>query len=1271
MTLRATTPRPSAAQWHFFVDRGGTFTDIVARKPDGTLDALKRLSRSPSGDDPAIVGIRELMGVAPGAPLPSADIASIRIGTTVATNALLERKGDPTVLVVTAGFADALEIGTQARPDIFALRVVKPQMLYAHVIEARERLRADGTVEIALDDQALAHDLAAAFDRGLRCAAIAFLHGYAHPRHEQRAAEIAYAAGFTQVTVSHAVSGLVRFVPRADTTVADAYLSPVLRRYVDHVSAGLSDADQPHADIRHVANLTVGSQSPSLRLQFMMSSGGLAEASAFHGRDAILSGPAGGIVAMAEVAREAGFDRVIGFDMGGTSTDVSHYAGALERTTETVVAGVRVAVPMLAIHTVAAGGGSLLSFDGSRLRVGPESAGAVPGPMCYRRGGPLTVTDANVMLGRINSADFPAVFGNSGTQRIDTDVVRAAFASLASQIGGGKSPEALAEDFFAIAVENMANAIRKISVARGHDVSGYTLCCFGAAGGQAACAVATALGMTSVLIHPLSGLLSAYGIGLARRRAIERRSVEAVFDAPTLSRVRDLAASLKRELAKGLAAHGAGMGSRADLEFDAHTGTGTDTGTGTGTDTGTGTGGDGAPGEARIFLRYETSEAAVALPLDVSFDDLIARFEREHLAQFGFLSRGKSVHVASFEVEVFEDIEPPPPVTPSAMSSATTPTPTAITRIFHGGQWHRAAIYHRATLSPGAEIAGPAIVVEPHQTVVIDPGWQLKLTRHNNIVLTRNPVALSASAAPPPVAPALDQPDPARVELYNNRFMAIAEDMGEALRRTAQSVNIKERLDFSCAVFDAAGQLIANAPHVPVHLGSMDASVATVVRSRAISLRPGDSVMLNAPYNGGTHLPDITVVTPVFDVAGQSILFWLASRGHHEDIGGISPGSMSPLATHIDEEGVLIDDVILVERDRFLEAETRALLTGARYPVRRPDQNIADLKAQVAANARGAVALRALVASHGMPEVTAYMGHVLDAGEAAVRRLIARQFATWGTSAFRVETDSGAVIAVRITTDGSNRTAMIDFTGTSPQQSGNANAPEAVTRAAVLYCFRVLTGEAIPLNAGCLRPLTIVVPEGSMLAPRYPAAVVAGNTETSQIVTNAVFGALQALGSAQGTMNNLTFGNDRLQYYETICSGAPAGPGFDGAAGVHVHMTNTRMTDPEILELRYPVVVDRFSIRRGSGGRGRWRSGDGVVRSIRFLEPMGGAILSGGRRVAPFGVAGGDVGQCGRNTIIRANGAREDLGGSAAFDVAPGDTITIETPTGGGFGAPE
>ena len=1212
----------SVATWQFWIDRGGTFTDIVARAPCGSLRTAKLLSSAPEYPDAAIEGIRRLLGVMPGAPLPPDAIGSVKMGTTVATNALLERKGDPTVLVVTAGFADQLEIGTQARPDIFALRVVKPEQLHGHVIEARERLRADGTVEAALDAAQLQRELQAAFADGYRSVAIAFLHAYAHPDHERQARDIAHRAGFEQVSVSHEVSGLIRLLPRADTTVADAYLSPVLRRYVDMVAGALHSEDRAH-----------DAHQPQLR--FMASSGGLKDAMAFEGRDAILSGPAGGIVAMIEVARRAGFDRVIGFDMGGTSTDVSHYAGEAERTTETVVAGVRVAVPMLKIHTVAAGGGSVLSYDGARFTAGPQSAGADPGPLCYRRGGPLTVTDANVMLGRIVPSLFPAVFGPGADQPIDGAGVRGAFSELASQVGREKSPEEIAEDFFSIAVENMANAIRKISVERGHDISGYALCCFGAAGGQAACRIAETLGMGTILIHPLSGLLSAYGMGLAGLSSGRQISFERRFESDTILEARQIAHDLGAQCADDLAAQGAAR--------------------------------DEIIHEARVLLRYETSESTIGVALSLPDEAMLTAFEAAHLQQFGFVSPEKRVMIATIDTLAHEAMPSGTEATatpPGPVGDIVTFVPIAReqSQLFHGGRWHTASIFERAALVPGASVDGPAIVVEPHQTVVVDPGWHLEVTARNDLLLTwRRPVCHDMRATR---GTDFTRPDPALVELFNNRFQAIAEDMGEALRRTAQSVNIKERLDFSCAVFDREGQLVANAPHVPVHLGSMDSSVETVIRSRAATLRPGDCVMLNAPYNGGTHLPDITTVSPVFDTAGTQILFYVASRGHHEDIGGLSPGSMTPRATHIDEEGVLIDDFLLVAEGRFLEDETRTLLTGARYPVRRPDQNIADLKAQVAANAKGAAALRELVDAFGLAMIEAYMGHVLDAGEAAVRRLITRL----PDGAIAVETDQGAVIRVAISIDRKKRSACVDFTGTSPQQASNINAPLPVTRAAVLYCFRVLTGEAIPINAGCLRPIEIVVPDGTMLSPHYPAAVVAGNTETSQVITNAIFGALEALGSSQGTMNNLTFGNDRVQYYETICSGAPAGPGFDGAAAVHVHMTNTRMTDAEILELRYPVLVERFRIRRGSGGRGRTNSGDGVERAIRFLAPMRGAILSGYRRVRPFGVAGGEPGMCGANTLIRACGEQIDLGGSAEFSVGPGDTIVISTPTGGGYG---
>ncbi len=1193
-------------QWQFWIDRGGTFTDIVARDPSGALHSRKYLSENRDlYDDAALHGIRDILSLEQGALIPADSIATIKIGTTVATNALLERKGDGVVLVITAGFEDQLEIGTQARPNIFARQVVKPDKLYAQVIGARERVRASGYVEKPLDEADLEAALSKAYFAGLRAAAIVFMHSYAYPHHERQAATLARKIGFSQVSVSHEISPLIRIVPRGDTTVADAYLSPVVRRYVHGLSNALSGLDQS-------------------RLLFMASSGGLRTAEHFHGRDAVLSGPAGGIVAMSETAKAAGFDKVIGFDMGGTSTDVSHFAGAYERTFETEVAGVRLNVPMLKIHTVAAGGGSILKFDASRFKVDPESAGSYPGPRCYRRGGPLTVTDANVLLGKLRPEYFPAIFGPGHDLPIDTESVHSGFNEIARAIGDRRPVEDVADGFIRIAVENMAGAIKKISVERGYDLSGYVLNCFGSAGGQHACLIADALGMSTILVHPLSGLLSAYGMGLARQRASRQQSIELELTQTHLSEIEQLCLALTLTATEDLIRQGVDAGSIERI--------------------------------GRVHVRYQGSETAIAVPLSAP-DSMRRDFEALHARQFGFISPEKSLIAATVEAEALS-----PAVDNAALSQGISGAPENMgrapkaVRIYSQGRWHDAALYIRHDLALGRKLTGPALVIEPHQTIVVEDGWSLSVSNRNDLVLTREVARARENLS--------QTADPVLLEVFSNRFMGIAEQMGEALRATAQSVNIKERLDFSCAIFDPAGGLVSNAPHLPVHLGSMDRSVESVIKAHGSAMRSGDVFMLNAPYNGGTHLPDITVVTPVFDDRGQSILFFAASRGHHEDIGGLTPGSMTPRATTIDEEGVLIDNVKIVEDGRFLEAEVLAILTKAKYPARQPLKNVADLKAQVSANARGAQEIHSMITAFGLSAVQAYMGHVQDNAEESVRRLISRL----RDGHFRVETDQGTEVAVSITINHAKRSAKIDFSGTSAMQPNNFNAPEPVTRAAVLYVFRVMVEEAIPINAGCFRPLEIVIPEGSMLSPRYPAAVVAGNTETSQIVTNALFGALGALGSAQGTMNNLTFGNDRLQYYETICSGAPAGPGFDGAAAVHVHMTNTRLTDPEILESRYPVVVEEFSIQRGSGGKGQWKSGDGVRRVIRFLDAMNLAILSGFRRVRPFGMAGGEPGLIGRNFVRRADGRLQDIGGTAETVVEAGDSIIIETPTGGGFG---
>jgi 5-oxoprolinase (ATP-hydrolysing) len=1207
------------AQWQFWIDRGGTFTDVVARAPDGAIVTHKLLSENPERyRDAAVEGIRTLLGVEAGAPLSADKIAAVKMGTTVATNALLERKGDRTVLVITKGFADQLRIAYQNRPHIFARRIVLPELLYESVAEIDERVTAEGDVLKPVDLAAARRDLQKAFDAGIRAAAIVFVHGYRHTAHEKAVAQLAREIGFTQVSVSHEVSPLMKLVGRGDTTVVDAYLSPILRRYVDAVAADLGDT----------------------RLMFMQSNGGLVDARLFQGKDSILSGPAGGIVGAVETSKQAGFDKIIGFDMGGTSTDVSHYDGEYERAFETRVAGVRMRAPMMQIHTVAAGGGSILFFDGSRYRVGPESAGANPGPACYRRGGPLAVTDANVMLGRVQPDFFPCVFGPNGDQPLDRAVVETKFAALAEKIaratGNRRAPEQVAEGFLTIAVANMANAIKEISIQRGYDVTEYTLCCFGGAGGQHACAVADQLGMTSVFLHPLAGVLSAYGMGLADLRVMREQAVEAKLE-PTL--IEDL----ERRLAALEADGRAEMRRQGIAEAQMET-------------------------VRRVHLRYEGTDA----PLVVTFGshaEIGTAFEAAHRQRYGFIvpEKAQIVEAVSAEVigktETVQDSFLSGSVRKAALAARTT------VRMWAAGAWRDTPLYDRAELAPGDRIAGPAIVIEKNSTNVIEPGWRADFTAHGHIVLTRAVPAERGQAVGTKV-------DPVMLEIFNNLFMSIAEQMGSTLEKTSHSVNIKERLDFSCAVFDRDGQLIANAPHMPVHLGSMGESVQTIIRQRAGRMAPGDVFVLNAPYNGGTHIPDVTVITPVFEFPTQSlphgvgegregaILFWVASRGHHADIGGITPGSMPPDSTTIEEEGVLIDDFQLVERGRFREAELRALLGSGKYPARNPEQNIADLQAQIAANEKGAQELRRMVGHFGLAVVNAYMRHVQDNAEEQVRRVLG----VLKPGAFAYELDDGAVIKVRIDIDHEARSAVIDFTGTSPQQHSNFNAPSAVCKAAVLYVFRTLVDDDIPMNSGCLKPIEIIIPEGCMLNPRYPAAVVAGNVETSQVITDTLYGALGLMGASQGTMNNFTFGNDRYQYYETVCGGSGAGPDFDGTDAVHTHMTNSRLTDPEVLEWRYPVLVESFAIRRGSGGSGRHRGGDGVVRRIRFREAMTAAILSGHRRVAPYGMAGGAPGTVGRNSVIRTDGSTVTLGGTGKAEMGSGDVFVIETPGGGGYG---
>ncbi len=1196
------------AKWDFWIDRGGTFTDIVARTPDGEIRAHKVLSENPEVyRDAAIQGIRELMGVEAGARIPAENIATVKMGTTVATNALLERKGDRTLLLITKGFRDALEIGYQDRPDIFAKEIIKPEMLYEKVVECEERVRADGTVEKTPDLDAVRAGLQAAFDDGIRSLAIVFMHAYAFPEHEKQVAEVAREIGFPQISISHEVSPLMKLVGRGDTTVVDAYLSPILRRYVEQVAEELQI------------------EGTDCRLMFMQSSGGLTAADLFQGKDAILSGPAGGVVGAVETSKIAGFDKIIGFDMGGTSTDVSHFNGEYERAFETEVAGVRMRAPMMMIHTVAAGGGSILHYRDGRFQVGPDSAGANPGPACYRRGGPLAVTDANVMVGKLSADFFPKIFGPNADEALDEGAVKTKFIEMSAGIGDGRSPEEVADGFLKIAVANMANAIKKISVQRGYDVTEYALTCFGGAGGQSACMVADNLGMKTVIVHPLSGILSAYGMGLADIRATRQQAVVKTLEASLLADLDTLRASLAAETEGELV----GQGIPA-AECATH---------------------------ARAHLRYEGTDT----PLPVTLADIpamMAEFEAAHKAQFGFVYEAKPVVVEALEVETIgggAGIEEPD----HALSDAAVAA-TATTRFFSDGEWHEAAIYRRDAIQPGMTIAGPALIMEPHATIVVEPGWQAELTIKDHIVLKRVVAAKRAQAVG-------TEADPVMLEVFNNLFMNIAEQMGVTLQNTAYSVNIKERLDFSCAVFDKDGTLVANAPHMPVHLGSMDRSVETVIRLNEGKIRPGDVFALNAPYNGGTHLPDITVVSPVFDDEGKEILFWAASRGHHADVGGTAPGSMTPRATTVDEEGVLIDNFLLVDQGSFREEETIHLLTDHKYPCRNPVQNVADLKAQIAANEKGVQELRKMVAHFGLDVVQAYMGHVQDNAAESVRRVIDALH----DSEFTTTTDQGAKICVKISVDKEAREATVDFTGTSPQQSSNFNAPEPVTRAAVLYCFRVMVDGEIPMNAGCLRPINIVIPDDCMLKPKYPAAVVAGNVETSQHVTNTLFGALGAMAASEGTMNNLTFGNDTYQYYETICSGSPAGPGFNGTDGVHVHMTNSRLTDPEVLEFRFPVLLEDFHIRHGSGGRGKWHAGNGTRRTMRFLEEMDCAILSSHRTIRPHGLEGGEPGECGQTLVRRSDGKIEELGGCDQTILKPGEAVIVVSPTGGGYGKAE
>ncbi|MFM6192080.1 hydantoinase B/oxoprolinase family protein [Planktothrix sp.] len=1209
------TTQQQAKTYQFWIDRGGTFTDIVACKPDGSLITHKLLSENPDCyPDAVIQGIREILNLSPHQLIPSELISEVKMGTTVATNALLERKGDRTLLIITKGFKDALRIGYQNRPDIFARQIILPEMLYEQVIEVEERYTAQGEELTPVNLAILKPQLEQVYQTGIRSCAIVLMHGYRYPQHEQKIAALAQEIGFTQISVSHQISPLMKLVCRGDTTVVDAYLSPILKRYINQVASQLNSNPNLSKD--------------AIKLMFMQSNGGLTNAQKFQGKDSILSGPAGGIVGAVQTCLKAGFHSIITFDMGGTSTDVAHFNGEYERQFETEIAGVRMRTPIMAIHTVAAGGGSILTFDGSRYRVGPESAGANPGPACYRLGGPLTVTDANVMLGKIQPQFFPKVFGKNGDLPLDAEIVHQKFRELAIQIqtqtGDNRTPEEVATGFITIAVENMANAIKKISLQRGYDVSNYTLCCFGGAGGQHACLIADTLGIKQIFIHPYAGVLSAYGMGLADVRILREQAIENRLTVELIPEIEQIFSQLETE-------------AKAELEnpeFQTEV-------------------------VFKLSLKYEGNDSTLAVNFVSDLSALIQQFEQEHQTRYGFIKSEKALIVESITAEIIQQMDTPEE---RILTRTRTEPPTAIAtvNIYTHNEWRNTPVFQRNDLQPGDIINGPAIIIESIGTNIIEPGWQAELTERNDLILKSNdsvnfPLIKEEKAI---------KADPVKLEIFKNLFQFIAEQMGITLQNTAASVNIKERLDFSCAIFDQYGQLVANAPHIPVHLGSMSESVESLIAAKGETLKPGDVYMLNNPYNGGTHLPDVTVITPVFNESCEQILFYVASRGHQADIGGITPGSMPPNSKNIQEEGILIDNFQLVKQGNFLEAELLNLLTSSHYSARNPATNIADLQAQIAANEKGVQELQKMVTQYGLNTVQTYMQYVQDNAEESLRRAID----VLKDGEFTYPMDNSGVIKVSIKIDKNNRNATIDFTGTSEQLPSNFNAPKAVCKAAVLYVFRTLVNDSIPLNAGCLKPLNIIIPEGCFLNPRYPAAVVAGNVETSQAIVDALYGALNVMSASQGTMNNFTFGNENYQYYETICGGSGAGINYHGTDAVHTHMTNSRLTDPEVLEWRYPVLLQEFRIRENSGGLGQFKGGNGMIRKVQFLEPMTAGILSEHRIIPPFGLNGGQPGLVGKNYVIRNDKTVEELDSTATVEMNINDIFVIETPGGGGYG---
>jgi len=1205
--LTITNERP---KWQFWIDRGGTFTDIIGRSPKGDISTHKLLSEnSTQYKDAAIQGIRDLLCLKDEEDIPIDQIDSIKMGTTVATNALLERKGENTLLAISSGFADILRIGYQQRPKLFSLDIKLPDMLYSNIVEIEERIDINGKIIKKLDPIETKKLLKDAFDQGFKSIAIVLMHGYRHQSHEKQVSTIAKKIGFEQISVSHRVSPLMKIIPRGDTTVVDAYLSPILRRYVNQVKSALGPAQKGFG-----------------KLMFMQSNGGLTDANYFQGKDAILSGPAGGVVGMVKTGEKVGLDKLIGFDMGGTSTDVCHFNGEYERTLETKVAGVILRSPMMLINTVAAGGGSILHFDGSRYRVGPDSAGAYPGPACYRNGGPLTVTDCNVMLGKLNPEFFPKIFGPNANQNLDLSIVEKKFTALAKKISletmKTVTQSAVAEGFLSIAVESMANAIKKISVQRGYDVSNYALSCFGGAGGQHACLVADRLGIKKIHLHPYAGVLSAYGIGLAESRKINDLAVELPLEKGVIDH-------LSKSFTK---LHFDGKEDLVSQNLNENLFQYTD----------------------RVYLRYQDSDTSLAVKFE-NVEGMKLCFENTHRARFGFISPEKLVIIESIQVEVscqseqFESNK----IIPNKIKTKSLTTQD----VFINGKLEETIFYNRDEIKPNEKLSGPAVIIEPTSTIIVEPGWEATLKESNDLILTRTQKIKRASAIGTSV-------DPIMLEIFNNLFMNVAEQMGMVLENTASSVNIKERLDFSCALFSPTGNLVANAPHVPVHLGSMSECIKTIIRENSSTMNPGDAFLINAPYNGGTHLPDITLIKPVFDDNNENVIFYVATRGHHADIGGTVPGSAPANSTHVKEEGVLIDNFTIVSKGVFLENEIYNLLSLAEFPARNIKQNIADLKAQVAAAEKGSQELIKVIKHYGLEVVHAYMGHVQDNAEESVRRVLD----VLSDSSFTYKMDDGHQVVVSISVDKVNRTATIDFTGTSNQHPGNYNAPSSICYAAVLYVFRCLVDDEIPLNDGCLKPLNLIIPKRSMINPQYPAAVFSGNVETSQYIVDTLLGALGEFAASQGTMNNFIWGNDKVQNYETICGGSGASINQPGCSAVHTHMTNSKLTDPEVLEWRFPVQLESFSIRKNSGGKGLNMGGDGVDRRMRFLEPMTVNIIAGHRKIPPYGLSGGESGALGENYVIHSDESVTRLGTKGQVEVGENDLFILKTPGGGGFG---